>query len=376
MKSLLSTAAFLLCTQVFFAQISLPPSGNNQKSIVTQYIGPIAHVTITYNSPDVTGSNGEDRTGKIWGQLVPYGLNNLGFGTSKSAPWRAGANENTIFECSHDILVEGKPLKAGKYGFFVIVKENAPWTLIFSKDNGAWGSYFYDEANDALRVDVKPEESEFHEWLTFEFIDRQPESATAALFWEKIKLPFTIEVENANEVILNQIRKELTGEDGFLWQNWNSAAAYCLQEGINLEEALTWAEKAISDPFSGAENFTTLSTKSRILNRMGRVTEAKAVMDKAIDHPSVGIFEVHGYGRQLIAQGEHEEALKIFQHNMDRFGDVWPVRVGLARAYSALGKYEEALKHAKIALERAPDDLNRKSMENAIMQLEKGKDIN
>ncbi len=125
MKRVLFCTA-LLCSSLAFAQISTPPSGGNQKSVVTQYMG-LVSVTITYNSPDVTAPNGQDRTDKIWGQLVPYGLNNLQFGTSSDenpSPWRAGANENTTIEFSHDVQVEDQPLKAGTYGLHMIPGED------------------------------------------------------------------------------------------------------------------------------------------------------------------------------------------------------------------------------------------------------------
>ena len=171
----LFTGLNLIFAQSLAQTITLPPSGDNQKSVITQYVGALAHITITYRSPNVTSPAGEDRTGKIWGQLVPYGLNNLGFGTSTAAPWRAGANENTTITFSHDMQVEGEPIAAGTYGLHLIVEENEPWTMIFSKNATAWGSYFYDEKDDALRVAVQPQEAEFHEWLTYEFTDRQPD---------------------------------------------------------------------------------------------------------------------------------------------------------------------------------------------------------
>ncbi|MEL6867827.1 MAG: DUF2911 domain-containing protein [Bacteroidota bacterium] len=254
-KHLFST---LLCIGVFsiaHAQLTLPPSGNNQKSIVTQYIGALAHVSVVYNSPDVTSPRGESRTGQIWGKLVPYGQSANNFGTAKEIPWRAGANENTVIKFSHDVTVQGKALKAGKYGFHVIPKENEPWVLIFSKNTSSWGSYYYDEKEDALRVEVSPVEHPYTEWLTFEFIDRQPNHTVLALRWDKISLPFKIEVPNVEDLHMARIREELRSDKGFNWMNWNTAVNYCLQANTNLEEALTWADQAISAPFIGQENF-------------------------------------------------------------------------------------------------------------------------
>jgi tetratricopeptide (TPR) repeat protein len=356
--------------------VTLPPSGDNQKSVVTQYMGSLAYVKIIYNSPDVHASNGEDRRGKIWGQLVPYGMNDLGFGLRTPAPWRAGANENTVFEFSHDVLIQGKPLKAGRYGFHIIVEEEGPWTLIFSNNSTAWGSFFYQENENALRVQAIPGQSEYHEWLTYEFTDRRPDRCTVALKWEDIQLPFTIEVQNIKNLYVENLRKQLQSMSGFNYQGWMQAAQYCLQNDVNLEEALAWAENAVSLPFIGQRNFSTLQTKGSILEKLGRKTEAQAVMEEAIKDPSAQAFQIHQYGRQLIADGQKEKALEIFQYNHERFKGAWPTEVGLARGYSAVGEYEKAAKHAQIAAEQAPDDLNRNSMKNAIEKLKKKEDIN
>lgn len=356
--------------------LTLPPSGDNQKSIVTQYIGSIAHVTITYNSPDVTAPDGTDRRGKIWGELEPYGLNNLGFGTATASPWRAGANQNTTITFSHDMTVQGKPIKAGTYGFHIILEKDKPWTLIFSNNSTAWGSYFYDEKEDALRVEAQPQEAPYHEWLSYEFIDRKPSSTTVALYWENLMVPFTIAVPDIDQLYLTKIRQDLQNAPGFSWQNRIAAVQFCLARKINLEEALTWAEAASTNSFIGQENFTTLSTKAAVLQALNRTAEADATMKKAINHSTASPFEIHAYGRQLISLGQKEKALEVFEFNAKRFPKTWPVNVGLARGYSAVGNYKSALKFAKLAHAEAPDQLNKDSMKAAIEKLEKGQDIN
>lgn len=376
MKKITLFCYCLSITIASFAQLTTPPSGNSQKSIVTQYIGALAHVTITYSSPSVTSPTGEDRTGKIWGQLVPYGLTNQGFGTSQAAPWRAGANENTIVAFSHDVMIQGKPLKAGKYGFHIIVEESKPWTLIFSKNSSAWGSFFYDPAEDALRVEATPEKSDFHKWMTFEFIERQPASTTVALMWENIKLPFKIEVPNINELYVDQMRRELQDDIGFDHRNWATAAAWCAQNNINLEEALTWADYAISGAFIGQEDFLTLQTKALVLQTLNRAPEAQALMDKAIQHSSATAIAIHQYGRQLMATGDKKKALEVFEYNFQRYNGVWPTNIGLARGYAAAGQYDKALKHAQLALAQAPDEVNKNFLMQAIEKLKKKEDIN
>lgn len=383
MKKLITIISIIAITlQMSFSSyaqsLTLPPSGGNQKSIVKQYIGSLVSVKVAYNSPDVHASDGTDRTGAIWGQLIPYGLTDLGFGLRNPSPWRAGANQNTTITFSHDVQVEGKPLKAGTYGLHMIVEENAPWTLVLSKNSSAWGSYFYEEKDDALRVQVTPEDHAFTEWLNYSFVDRQPTSSILQLEWENKAVPFKIEVPNMNELYVANFRKELQGATGFSWQNWNQAANFCLTNDINLNEALTWAEASISAPFVGQKNFTTLSTKASIQYKLDQKEEAKATMQEAINNPTATALLVHSYGRQLIAEKRLDEALKVFQDNRKKYKSVWPTNYGLARVYSARGDFKNALKYLKIAKTKVPegDTINASAVDANIKKLENGQDIN
>src|SRR6266568_2643504 len=115
----------------------------SQRGSVTQRIG-LTDITIHYHRPMVGGR-------EIWGKTVPYGK-----------VWRAGANENTTITFSDDVTVEGKPLAAGTYGLHTIPDKDQ-WTIIFSKNSTSWGSFSYDEKEDALRVTVKPRAAESFE---------------------------------------------------------------------------------------------------------------------------------------------------------------------------------------------------------------------
>ena len=362
------------------AQLSTPPGGGNQKSVVRQYIGAIPYVEIVYNSPDVTGPNGQSREGQIWGALVPYGFNGLGFGLSTQdnpSPWRAGANQNTTIEFSHNMTVEGKDIKAGIYGFHIAPAEKGPWTLIFSKDYNHWGSFFYKEENDALRVEVGAVENEFTEWLTYEFIDRQPISTTVALKWENKSIPFKVEVPTSKDIHLAQVQSELNNNLGFSFANFQAAAGYAQGVGEN-EKALEWAEAAISAPFVGQKNFGTLQTKAGVLRAMGKTDEAMKVMDEAIKLDGATVFAIHGYGRQLIGADKDKEALEVFKYNQKKNGNVWPTNYGLARGYSAIGNYKTALKYLKIAKGKVPANAsgNIPIIDQNIEKLENGEDIN
>jgi hypothetical protein len=353
--------------------LEIPPSGNNQRSTVTQQIGPV-RVSIEYSSPAVHGPDGKDRHGQIWGKLVPYGLTDLGFGNGKPAPWRAGANENTVFAVSENVSIEGKTLPAGRYGLHMIAGPEE-WVLIFSKDAKAWGSFYYDPANDALRVTVKPHKHEYREWLTYEFPTRRPAEAVAELQWEDLAVGWNIKVENVNDLYISRLKDNLTNVQGFGWRGWVAASQFCVAQNTHLEQALEWAEIAVSKQFIGEANYTTLSNKAMVLDKLGRKEEAVAVMQTAIRHRSATPLDLHQFGRRLLADKKSKEALEVFQLNFERNGDQWPVHVGLARGYAANGDSKQALEHARKALAQAPDALNRTSLEAMVAALEAGNPI-
>lgn len=155
------------------------------KAGVMQRLGADTDITIVYSRPGVKGR-------KIWGALVPYGMApGNQYSKNQPFPWRAGANENTTIEFSKDVLIEGKPLAAGKYGLHMVPSEKE-WTIIFSKNNSAWGSFSYNPEEDALRVTVTPVAAPSQEWLAYGFEELAGKSATAFLHWEQLKVPFKI----------------------------------------------------------------------------------------------------------------------------------------------------------------------------------------
>ena len=147
------------------------------KATVKQTVG-FTIISIDYSRPGVKG-----RT--IWGGLVPY-----------NAVWRAGANEATKITFTADVKINGKKLKAGSYGFFVIPTEKN-WTLIFNKVADQWGAFEYNDVEDALRIEVTPEKENncWQEWLIYTITKTSDKTAVVRLEWEKLKVPFTIEVE-------------------------------------------------------------------------------------------------------------------------------------------------------------------------------------
>lgn len=334
---------------------------------VFQDIG-ITRVSVDYGRPAVNQR-------EVWGKLVPYGLADLGFGTTRSAPWRAGADMNTVVTFQHDVKVGGQPLAAGAYGLHMILAEGGDVTVIFSKDSSSWGSFFYDPARDALRVTTKlTDNAEHHELLTYEFSGITRNSATLSLLWEKKRIPIAITVDT-DAVVVASLRRQLSGSDGFDDRAWAAASNYLVQNNLDLNLALEWAENAVSNR-TGQSSFAALSQKAVVLEKLGRGAEAGAVMDQAL--PTGSVLQIHQYGRRLIGAKQFARALEVFQYNARRFPDVWPVNYGLARGYSAVGDYKSALEAILKAQQQVPpgDTVNAAAIATNIEKLRRGENIN
>ncbi|GAB5518698.1 MAG: hypothetical protein RhofKO_09490 [Rhodothermales bacterium] len=369
MKRLATLATVLFLYTSAYAQmgaVTMPPSGANQKSSVTQWMG-LVSVTITYNSPDVTSPSGQDRTGQVWGRLVPYGLVNLGFGScGEACPWRAGANENTVLTVSHDVEVQGQPLAAGSYGVHLIPQEEGPWTLILSNNSTAWGSFSYDQAEDALRVEVTPKEHAFTEWLTFAFTDRQLDQTTAELQWENLAIPFTIAVPDINEIYMTKLRQELQSTGGFAWYGWNRAARFALRTQAYPEEALAWAEQATG----WGANATTKTTLAWAQAANGQTDDARATIQQVANDETGTASAINQLARGFLSAEQPALAMAAFEANAAKHPDAFVSHYGLALGHQAQGNLDQARTHAQHAAERASNPREQRTVEALMGRLE------
>lgn len=232
-------------------------------AIVTQEIG-LSQITVSYHRPQV-----KDR--KIWGtQLAPY--------NGKPFPWRAGANENTTFTITHDAKIDGKDLVAGSYGVHMIPTPE-DWTIIFSNTSTSWGSFFYDDSEDALRITVTPEKARHQEALSYSFDDITSTSTRLSMRWEKLRVSFKIEFD-VNEIVLESIGNQLRSVPAFSWIGWYQAAGYSLDNDFHLEEGLAWIEQSVRRQ----ENYSNLRRKARLLIALDRADEARPILEKALEN--------------------------------------------------------------------------------------------
>jgi len=331
MAKISTLIVFLLFVISISAQQNLTTPQASQKASISQRIG-LTDIEVIYHRPTVNNR-------VVWGGIVPY-----------DQVWRAGANENTTISFSTDVMVENKKVTAGTYGLHMIPTKNT-WTIILSKDNAAWGSFFYNEKNDAVRFTVTPATNDFQEWLSYSFDQLSAKATTLTLKWEKLSVPIKVEVD-VNETVIASMEKELTGIPGFFWQGWNQIALYALTNNYNLEKASAWVERSIGIN----KNLTNLMTKSLILESMGKSQEAEKFKKEAFALPGIDEAQVNALGYQLMGIGKTEEALKVFEKNTVDHPDSWNAWDSLAEGLLTKGDRVKSKQLYEKALGMAPDN--------------------
>jgi tetratricopeptide (TPR) repeat protein len=323
------------------APLTLPQP--SPKATVSQTVG-LTDIAITYHRPAVN-----KRT--VWGDLVPW-----------DQVWRAGANENTTITFSSPVTVNGKPLAAGTYGLHMIPTKDGDWTIAFSNVNWAWGSFTYDEKEDALRVATKPQPAEFQERLSYTFDEPTDGSVDVSLRWEKVRVPFRVEVDTPS-VVMASIRKQLRDLPRFSWQGWNQAAAYALRSKTNVDEAITWADRSIGMQ----ENFNNLRTKAGLLELKGDTKTASALRDRSMKIATEA--DINNYGYQLLGTGKTDEAIEMFRKNVKDHPQSWNVYDSLGEGYDRKGDKKLAIENYRRALNMTQDPDQKKRIDGILKRL-------
>lgn len=274
-----------LASQFASAQLRLPRASS--KASVMQTVG-VTDVTITYSRPAVKG-----RT--IWGDAPADAKGEGTLDDSRVRPagmpivpyghvWRTGANEATQFVVTDDVLINGQLLAAGSYSLHTIPGKEE-WVIVFNGTANQWGSFNYDPKKDTLRVKAKPQASDHsHEWLDISLDPVSDNSLVAKIKWEKISVPFTIEVKDIVAVALAKARVAVAAAKSDDWQTPFQAANYAKTNKATAD-ADKWYEqslKAIDEQIKAKENFQNLSRKATILLGAGKQAEALVVAEKAV----------------------------------------------------------------------------------------------
>lgn len=263
-------------------QVRVPRA--SQKASVMQTIG-VTDITITYSRPGVKGR-------RIWGDPLPSQAGVKGEATlddqnarPKDAAivawghaWRTGANEATQFVITDDVLINGQKLPAGSYSLHTVPNKDE-WTIIFNSMANQWGSFNYDAAKDTLRVKVKPEwVGENKEWLEYEIDPVSDNTARVNIRWEKVSVPFTVEVKDVPALALAKARAAVAAAKPDDWNTPLQAANYALSQPNNLAEGTAWLDQSIKVK----ETYQNLSRKARLLADQGKTQEAITVGEKAL----------------------------------------------------------------------------------------------
>lgn len=250
-----------------FGQVSFPRA--SQRSTVSQTVGD-TEISIVYHRPNVKGrqiwgcqtSDVIPKGGVTYDCLVPYGQ-----------VWRTGANEATVFEINNDVMINGQKLPKGKYSLHTIPGDNE-WTIIFNKTWNQWGSYSYDEKQDALRVTAKPVAADMMETMSISIEDVTENSARIVIGWEKIRVPFTVDIGDVNKRLVTKARRQVVSDQ-------ISTANFIFTS--KMTEQYPDAIALLDSALAATESFAALSLKARILAEMGRKDEAVKVGERAVE---------------------------------------------------------------------------------------------
>jgi tetratricopeptide (TPR) repeat protein len=293
---------------------------------------------------------------------VPYGWNKQGFGAGNDAPWRAGANENTVIQFSHPAVVEGHTIPAGSYGLFFVINKDNTGEVVLSKDSRSWGSFWYDPKQDEMRAKIQLRAIPNTELLTYDFNNITKTSADLVLNWEKMQFPVKVEFA-VDDIVMTNAAEELKGTTGFTWQGYSSAANYALQNKIHYDQALVWIDQAIAQNNS----FTTLSIKSGILREMGKTADADKMMSDAVDLSTENELNLYGY--QLLNGNQQDKAIEIFILNTQRHPKSANVFDSLGEAYALKGDKKNAIANFKKSLSMNPPANVKANSEKYLKQL-------
>jgi tetratricopeptide (TPR) repeat protein len=355
MATLLFAGSTFLATGQTNLNLSLPRTPSPAAS-VSQTIG-ISSVSVKYSRPSVKGR-------EVWGTLVPYGWNIQGFGPGNSAPWRAGANENTVLHLSDPATIEGHQVPAGDYGLFFVINKDNTGEVILSKEYRSWGSFFYDPKYDEMRANITLKPAPFTELLTYDFQNVTKNSVELDLNWEKMQFPIKIEFD-VDKIVIDNAAQELTSTAGFNWQGYANAANYVLTNKLtgDYDQAIKWSDQAIAMN----SNFADLSIKSDLLKEMGKTAEADAMKKDAV---AIGNeAELNNYGYQLLNQKEQDRAIEVFILNTQRHPKSANCFDSLGEAYALKGDKKEAIINFKKSLALNPPAATKANSEKYLKQL-------
>jgi tetratricopeptide (TPR) repeat protein len=337
------------------AQQLLIPREPSPGATVSQIVG-VSTISVNYSRPSIKGR-------EVWGSLVPYGWNVQGFGAGNSAPWRAGANENTVLHLSHAATVEGTLVPAGNYGLFFVINKDNTGEVILSRDYKSWGSFFYDPKNDQMRAKITVRDMpNLVERLDYSFDSVSKNMAELDLNWAKKQFPVKIEFA-VDEIVMDNAIELLKGETAFNPVNLTAAAAYGLQNNIDTAQAMKWIDRSIAN----GPNYNNLRVKALLLKNGGDSLACDKIMKTAL--PLATELDLNIYGYQLLAQNKFPQAIDALKLATEKFPQSANTWDSLGEAYALSGDKKNAIVCFKKSLSMNPPTITKDNSEKYLKQL-------
>lgn len=314
------------------AQDMLVATKVSPKASITQRIG-TTDVTVVYHSPFA-------KKRKIFGGIVPYDFVVDGI----EYPWRAGSNENTTIEFAHDVKVQGKPLAKGKYGLHIFVREKE-WIFIFSNKSDSWGSFSYNQEEDALRVSAIPEESPYKESLNYEFVTRGSDFAILELQWSTVKCKIRIEVDVAANVLSDLKAQEENSVDDYI----KMAQLTVANDSSKVDEALAYIEKSIAK----GKEFRNIMLKSDLLAKQGKSSASETYKAEALALGEGFPYYYYYPLSFMLLEGKKSKTFELLSEMLAKEPDNWIANLAMGEYYIKAGNQEKATFHFGKAYEHA-----------------------
>ena len=337
--NLLLLVASILTSNSGFAQDVQYSRRVSQNEVISKTIGN-TKITIDYHSPLAKGR-------KIFGGIVPYDFVVDG----KEYAWRAGSNQRTIIEFTHNVTINGSALKAGKYGLVILVSE-LDWTFVFTNDF-SWGAFQYEKSQDVLRVKVPTKKAEHSEWLHYKFENPKPDATELTLHWAETSATINISTDVSKNIVKDVLKKdELSFTDYIILiseyrtQRKKDSAYYYLKIA-NKKQNDTVVKRH--------EKFSFNILKSKVLIDNNKTTEGEQLLEETLKTSKE--FDIYYYGlNELLINNNKEKALKILSENIEKNPENWQGYLALGEYYLKTDNPVKVVENFKKAYEKAPDN--------------------
>ena len=256
MKKWIYIITLIITSSPIYAQLTRPMASPACK--IEQRIG-LTDISINYSRPSKN-----DR--EVFGNVVPY-----------DELWRTGANENTKITSTDALIFGTDTLAAGTYAIFT-KPTTSSWTFYFYTETSNWGTPdVWDESKIALQLLANPlNRADVTETFTIGFDQLTTSSGKLVFSWDKLRveLPFSVPTAEKMNASIDKLMAGPSASDFY------AAAEFYYKENKELDQALTWVNKAVE---MRPEAYWMLRLKSQIQAANGDYKNAIETAKKSLE---------------------------------------------------------------------------------------------